>query len=94
MSETDCTGYVIEKGQAVVFNKDEYQMLLEGDYMPRVTAGHGEEQILGFYVVVDSVIEMIEFDMDELLTDTKDHSIFTSILEKLKPLSGKSIFIP
>lgn len=88
---SDTKGYAIEKGAEIVLTAEQYDYLITEDVMPRVTFG---DDFLGFYLIVDTAIELIEHEMEDLLTDEEEFGLANGILEKLKPFAGKAMFIP
>ena len=93
MSDKTWDGYVIEKGAGVTLTADEYDVLLTADYVARMHL-HGE--LIGMYVVVDTVIALINEDMEnesETISD-EETAILKEILKKMEPHKGKAIFLP
>ena len=85
------TGYVVEKGEALVLSNEEYDTMIVNDYVPRVVFG---EEFMGFLLNVDMAIELMEADMEDLEEDEEEYAILKSTLEKLKPFKGKTVFLP
>lgn len=85
------TGYVVKKGEALILSNEEYDTMIVNDYVPRIVFG---DDLMGFFLNVDMAIELIEDDMEELEEDEEEHAILASVLKKLEPFKGKTVFLP
>lgn len=87
----DWIGHILEKSTPVIFTKDEYDILITGGYMARIVH---ETDLLGFYLVVEDVLEDMNEDAIELERDDPDRELILALIGKLNLLEGKTLFIP
>jgi hypothetical protein len=84
-------GYVIHKGVELVLTSEEYDYLITENVMSRIVF---ENELMGFYMVVDTVDEFISDNLLDLEEDDEETALIKGILAKLKPFEGQALFIP